>query len=76
MSRRTRRRPKHYREIYEKTKDPRALIGLAEAYVTQNRTDDAIKLMEGELKRDPARSDYRIILGNLRCEGRQVNDWR
>jgi tetratricopeptide (TPR) repeat protein len=63
-----------YRAIYEKTKDSRALIGLAQSLVTQNRTEDAIKLLSDEVKRDPSRSDYRIILGNLCVKAGKYNE--
>jgi tetratricopeptide (TPR) repeat protein len=43
----------------------RGLMGVVETYMAQNRTDQAIQLLQGEAERAPNRTDYRVALGNL-----------
>lgn len=45
--------------------DPRGLVGRVEAYAGTNRYDEAIRLLQDDLKDNPERSFYRLALGNV-----------
>jgi tetratricopeptide (TPR) repeat protein len=42
----------------------RALMGIVETYMTQNRTGDALRLLREESDKDPTRQDLLLALGN------------
>jgi len=46
-------------------KDSRGLIGMIETMASQNRTGEAIKVMEETIAREPERQDYRLALANM-----------
>jgi Flp pilus assembly protein TadD len=55
-----------YRQIYVRDpEDIRGVIGLAEAYFSENRPDDAIELMRTEADKHPDRTDLQTALGDL-----------
>jgi len=45
--------------------DPRGLIGRVEAFVSTNRHEEAINLLQTDLTQNPERSFYRLALGNV-----------
>ncbi|HET8548534.1 MAG TPA: tetratricopeptide repeat protein [Bryobacteraceae bacterium] len=49
-----------FREVYEKSKDLRALNGLSDAYLRQGRVDEALKLHQDRIAADPARVENYI----------------
>jgi predicted Zn-dependent protease len=46
-------------------RDPRALVGVTETMVAENRINDAIQEMRKALNADPQRRDLKLFLGNL-----------
>jgi beta-lactamase regulating signal transducer with metallopeptidase domain/tetratricopeptide (TPR) repeat protein len=55
-----------FRQVYLlDPEDSRGPVGLAESYMSEARTDDAIQLMQTEIARHPDRTDSRMFLGNL-----------
>lgn len=54
-----------FRKAYQlNPANSRGLMGVVETYMAQNRTDQALQLLQDETRRFPARTDYRIALGN------------
>ncbi len=45
--------------------DPRSILLLAETYLAQGRTQQAIGMLEGELAKNPDREDLRLSLANI-----------
>ena len=50
-----------------------ALMGLAEAWVGQDKTDEALKLLEAEAEKNPSRPDIRVGLANIAVRLRQYD---
>ena len=54
-----------FRKAYQlNPANSRGLMGVVETYMAQNRPDQALQLLQDETRRFPARTDYRIALGN------------
>ncbi|MGA2267740.1 MAG: tetratricopeptide repeat protein [Bryobacteraceae bacterium] len=65
---------KAFRKVYEMDPDNvGALTGLAEVYMAQNRTDEAIKLLEAEAEKNPSRPSIRLALGNVAARAGQYD---
>jgi tetratricopeptide (TPR) repeat protein len=54
-----------FRDLYNKTKDPKALAGLGESYLRQNRGDDALRLFQERLAQDPANIDNYLSVASI-----------
>lgn len=54
-----------YRNLYDKSQDPRALVGLVETYMAQGQFSTAEKLIREQLAKSPDRQDFRVALGNV-----------
>jgi tetratricopeptide (TPR) repeat protein len=54
-----------FRDLYAKSKDSRALIGIVESHLRRNETEAAITLLRDELAKNPQRTEYRVALGNI-----------
>lgn len=50
------------KELYEKTKDARALNGRVEVELAQNRQKEALRLAQGELERNPDDARIRLLV--------------
>ena len=54
-----------FRQLYDQNKDVRALNGLSETYLRQGRVEDALKLYEEEIARNPSNVDNYVFAGNV-----------
>lgn len=45
--------------------NPRAIGGIVEVFLRQNRVDDAVNLAQSEVDKNPAQTQLRVILGNI-----------
>jgi tetratricopeptide (TPR) repeat protein len=54
-----------FREVYEKTKDPRAAGGLGESFLQQGRIDDALTLFQQRIAEDPSNLDNYLNAGSV-----------
>lgn len=54
-----------FRNIYSKSQDPRAFMGLVDTYVGQGQHAAATKLLRDELAKHPDRMEYRVAVGNI-----------
>jgi tetratricopeptide (TPR) repeat protein len=55
-----------FRKLHELEPDkPRGIGGVAEVYVAQGRTAEALGLLEAEAGKNPARLDLRVAIGNV-----------
>jgi tetratricopeptide (TPR) repeat protein len=54
-----------FRNVYTKSQDPRAFMGLVETHVAQGNTGTAIKLLRDELSKFPERLEYNAALANI-----------
>jgi len=55
-------------------KDARGMIGLVETMASQNRMDDAIKLLQDSIARQSERRDFRLALANLYVRDLRYDD--
>ena len=63
-------KPQDAEEIFRKAyqanpKDARGLVGLVEALAMQGHYDQAIAFLQGELAKNPSRTDLQMALGNV-----------
>jgi tetratricopeptide (TPR) repeat protein len=66
---------KLFREIYEaKPPDFRGLMGLTEVYVSMNRTQQAIELVQSESVRYPKAPALKVAWGNLSVRGKNYDE--
>ena len=54
-----------FRDLYSKSGDPRAMMGLVESLVRNGETPKAVAVLQEELAKTPDRTDYRVALGNI-----------
>jgi tetratricopeptide (TPR) repeat protein len=54
-----------FREVYDKTKDPRAAGGLSETYLQQGRIDDALALFQQRIAQNPSNLDNYVNAGSI-----------
>jgi Flp pilus assembly protein TadD len=52
---------------------PRAIMGLTEVYMAENRADEAIRLAQAEADKNPASIELRSALGNLLVRAEQYD---
>jgi tetratricopeptide (TPR) repeat protein len=54
-----------FRKLHQETPaDPRGLIGIVETYVSLNKFDQALAMLQEELRKAPERSNFRMALAN------------
>jgi len=54
-----------HKAMQQNPKDPRGMVGLAEALAQQNKYSQAIQMLQDELAKSPTRNDLRVTLGNI-----------
>jgi tetratricopeptide (TPR) repeat protein len=54
-----------FRRVYEKSQDPRALMGIVETNLARNQAPAALKLLRDEIAKFPNRLEYRVALANI-----------
>jgi tetratricopeptide (TPR) repeat protein len=55
-----------FHKVYElEPTNLRGIVGVARVYIAQNRTDEAIQLLQAEAKKNPTRLDYRVAIGDV-----------
>jgi tetratricopeptide (TPR) repeat protein len=55
-----------FRRAYElNPANTRGLMGVVETYMVQNKPEQATQLLESEIAKAPARTDFRLALGNV-----------
>lgn len=54
-----------FQKLYDQFRDPRALMGLVDAYVGLGQDQVALQLLRSELAKNPERVEYRVAIGNI-----------
>ena len=55
-----------FRKVYElEPGASRGILGVAEVYVAQKRDDEALRLLQAESEKSPARLDFHLAIGNV-----------
>jgi tetratricopeptide (TPR) repeat protein len=62
-----------FREVYDKTKDVKALQGLGESYLRQGRGDDALRLFQERIAQDPSNNENYLAAGNIAARLRRYD---
>ncbi|MBC8165153.1 MAG: tetratricopeptide repeat protein [Bryobacteraceae bacterium] len=62
-----------FRQVYGKSQDPRAFMGLIDTYIAQGQSPTAIKMLREALVKDPERLEFRMALANISVNARDYS---